>query len=261
VSLTEKHIVLDYCPSGLNTNPPLTSGLPVLQHIINLLSNMDHHREEELTQQARNLLALFDEVDRQEELEREEELTMQERGVRWGITIERVGPGFRAALVWVGEADETVIEPIQAPVQQALDALSRVVAEEDEAAQDAAGGHQVGDDGDDNNDDSDPEFFWPNIQKYIENPAAGQKPSIKCGICLQGLFHPGMCFSSSRHHREPLEVLNCGHVIGRRCWGNVVVTAIRGGNQPACPLCREKQRTWFWRFDIGEAGVWQRTDR
>lgn len=110
----------------------------------------------------------------------------------------------------------------------------------------------------DDDNGAEPEFFWPNIQRYIEcGSASGPRPSLKCAICLQGLFHPGICSPNARHRLEPVEVLDCGHVVGRRCWGTMVIHAVAERKSPCCPFCRTKQRTWFWSFGIGEAGQYQ----
>lgn len=105
-------------------------------------------------------------------------------------------------------------------------------------------------------DDGEPEYYWPNIQRYIDSHE-GPRPSVKCAICWEGLFHPSVCSSRSRHHLEPLEVLSCNHVVGRLCWDNVVIDAMIEMKPPTCPFCRASQHSWGWRSGISEAEPWQ----
>lgn len=99
-------------------------------------------------------------------------------------------------------------------------------------------------------DDGLPESYWPNIQRHIES-GEGPRPSVSCAICWRGLFHPNICRDvASRHDLEPLEVLNCGHVIGRKCWGDMVADAMMAKKLPNCPFCRVVQHHYWWRFMV-----------
>lgn len=198
-----------------------------------------------------------------------------ERG-QWEVSFSR--SERRIMLIWVDEEDPSSLEYIwdtQPPTSQprASDTHS---ASEDAAARDAG---PVGGDNDGTRsqvsgkstadeqgatvpvkvaeDDAEPEYYWPNIQRYIESHGS-PRPSVQCAICLQGLFHPGVCSASSRHCLEPIEVLDCNHVIGRRCWSNVAVNAIMEKKPPRCPFCRAAQHSWWWRFEIGEVDPWHR---
>lgn len=100
-------------------------------------------------------------------------------------------------------------------------------------------------------DDAVPESYWPNIQRHIES-GEGPRPSVSCAICWRGLFHPNVTRAvASRHELEPLEVLDCGHVIGRKCWGDMVADAMVAKKTPICPFCRVAQWNWWWRYMVG----------
>ena len=96
-------------------------------------------------------------------------------------------------------------------------------------------------------DDAEPEYYWPNIQRHIDT-REGSRPSVSCAICSRSLYHPGLCAASSRHELETMEVLGCGHVIGRVCWGTMVGSAFFDNAPMKCPFCREEQDGWQWRF-------------
>lgn len=93
--------------------------------------------------------------------------------------------------------------------------------------------------------EGEPEYYWPNIQKYIETKE-GAPPAASCGICMQPIYHPGICPSRSRHRLEAMEVLQCGHIIGRTCWQKVLSSSVLDGNGqvPKCPFCRDPQPAW-----------------
>lgn len=205
----------------------------------------------------------------------EQELRIQEDGGQLEVRFDH--SQNRIVLLWVDESDPTNWVYMGEQARRGLDALHMSEADAlsmfgAESAQDAAapageskqvgeGSNQVGATPSEATepaaeDDSEPEYFWPNIQRYLESEShSGPRPSAKCAICLQGLFHPGLCSSGSRHHREALEVLECGHVIGRRCWGNVVLNALKEEKPPTCPFCRAKQLNWFWLFR--EVHIWE----
>jgi hypothetical protein len=141
--------------------------------------------------------------------------------------------------------DESHLPTVNAILEEAHAVQHRIHATPSEASVPSAVGErgQVGDstvseevpaaeDNDDNDDDdAEPEFFWPNVQRYIEGASPG-RTSVKCGICLRDCFTRASAPRDRDTGGSPSRCWTAAMSLAISAGGNMAITAIRARQEP-----------------------------